>query len=76
MADENCFFKGDIKDNKISGRGVFFYVDSQNFYLGEVNDGRYHGKGLYYTHSSESWVLNDYDEGKVLRVLKAGEGRP
>jgi len=33
---ENKFFKGDFKENEITGRGVFFYSDTQDFYLGEV----------------------------------------
>jgi hypothetical protein len=38
--------------------------------------GKYHGKGLYYRKESNSWELNEYNEGRIVKNIKAGEGRP
>ena len=73
---ENSFYKGEFRDDALTGRGIFFYSDNQDYYLGEVKDGVYHGKGLYYHRVENTWELNDYKEGKVNMTIKTGEGRP
>lgn len=44
--------------------------------MGEVLKGKYHGKGLFYRMESNMWELNEYKEGRVIKQIKAGEGRP
>jgi hypothetical protein len=44
--------------------------------MGEVQKGVYHGKGLFYRKSNNTWELNEYHEGRVVKPIKAGEGKP
>ncbi len=44
--------------------------------MGEVTKAQYHGKGLFYKFKDDTWELNEYREGKIVKQIKAGEGRP
>jgi hypothetical protein len=69
-------YKGAFRDGQLTGRGIFFYCDSQDFYMGEVDDGKYHGKGLIYRKENDTWEFNLYKEGRIMNNIEAGKGRP
>ena len=39
FANDNYFYKGDFTEGMLTGKGIFFFCDSQDMYMGEVKDG-------------------------------------
>ena len=61
-------YKGEFKNNKITGFGHYIWKNNNHEYIGYFFDGKFHGEGLY------KWGENQYFKGKYVNGVKEGKG--
>ncbi len=61
-------YKGEFRDNKISGYGHYIWKKNNHEYIGTFLDGKFHGDGYY------KWGENQYFKGKYINGVKEGKG--
>ena len=61
-------YKGEFKNNRITGFGHYIWKDNHHEYIGNFLDGKFHGEGLY------KWGNNQYFKGTYNNGIKEGKG--
>jgi hypothetical protein len=61
-------YKGEFKNNKITGFGHYIWKNNYHEYIGNFLNGKFHGEGFY------KWGNNQYFKGKYINGVKEGKG--
>ena len=61
-------YKGEFKNNKITGFGHYIWNNNNHEYIGNFLNGKFHGEGFY------KWGKSQYFKGRYINGVKEGRG--